>query len=240
MACEIQPVPFERFLAFHQSFDGEGNGMWNICAQCGGRCEQHKIGTLMPGEKAYIAAQLGISVAALEASSLDQLVTPRGTVDVLKLKVGCPFLDSYYHCTLANQKVKPVLCEAYPVVFEVQQVGGTENAPELDVRFFTDEIDCPLMHLTYQWGKHRIHNPKWEKYRAYFENSAVERLRQVGAPASWYWIVAQYDTENFDYHALEQLRKVPANQYNSFTLDELMSCRLDVISHRPHPEHQPI
>jgi Fe-S-cluster containining protein len=226
MPGDLQPVPFERFLAFHQSFNGEGNGMWNICAQCGGRCEQHKIGTLMPGEKEFIAAQLHLSVAALEAGYLDQLVTPRGTVDVLKLKAGCAFLDTCFHCTLADSQVKPVLCEAYPVVFEVEQIGGTDAAPELSVRFFADEVDCPLMHLNYRWGKHTVLNPRWQEYRAYFEKTAVERLRRVEAPAAWYWIVAQYDTENFDYHALERLRKAPINRYDSFTLDELMACRL--------------
>src|ERR1051326_8413619 len=219
MSAEIQPIPFERFQAFHQSFDGEDNGMWDICAQCGGRCEHYKIGTLMPGEKEYIAAQLGKSIATLEAEYLDRLVTPRGTVDVLKLKVGCLFLDTCFHCTLADHQVKPVLCEAYPAVFEVDQVGGTEAAPELEVRFVVDEIDCPLMHLTYSWRNHRVQNPRWQEHRAYFKTTALDRLRQVGAPAAWYWIVAQYDTENFDYHALQRLRKVPVDQYATITLD---------------------
>ncbi len=226
MPAEIQPVPVERFFGFHQSFDGEGNGMWDICAQCGGRCEQHKIGTLMPGEKDYIAAQLNLPLTDFEARYLDRLVTPRGTVDVLKLNPGCPFLDSCYHCTLADVQIKPVLCEIYPVVFEVDVVGGTEEAPQLEVRFLVDEIDCPLMHHTYQWASHRVHNPKWEEYRTYFQMKGTERLRKVGAPAAWYWIVAQYDNENFDYHALERLRKVSATQYGVFTLEDLMSCRI--------------
>jgi len=226
MAIELPPVPFERFLAFHESFDGERNGMWNSCAQCGGRCEQYKIGTLLPGEKEFIATQVGISVTALEAGYLDRLVTPRGTVDVLKLAASCPFLDTCYHCTLAAHKVKPVLCEAYPVVFEVDQVGGTEQDPELEVRFLIDEIDCPLVHLTYQWGKRSVYTPQWKAYRDYFENTAVERLRQVRAPAAWYWIVAQYDAENFDQQALARVRKVPVNHYATFTLDEIMSCRV--------------
>jgi uncharacterized protein len=223
---EIQNVPLERFQAFHHSFNGEGDGIWDVCAQCGGRCEQHKIGTLMPGEKEYIAAQLGIPLAAFEAKYLDRLVTPRGSVDVLKLMSGCPFLDSCYHCTLADNLIKPVLCEVYPVVFEVDMVGGTEDAPELEVHFSVDEIDCPLVHQTYEWKGRKILNLQWQGYRKHFETVGIERLRQMDAAPAWYWIVAQYDYENFDYTALERKRNVPVNQYDTFTLDELMTCSL--------------
>lgn len=226
MPIEIQHIPFERFQAFHRSFNGEGDGIWDVCAQCGGRCEQHKIGTLMPGEKEYIADQLGLSVPALEAQYLDRLVTPRGNVDVLKLMPGCPFLDTCYHCTLADHLVKPVLCDVYPVVFEVEAIGGTEETPELEVHFSVDEIDCPLMHLTYEWKGRKILNQQWQGYHHYFETAGIERLRQMGASPAWYWIVAQYDYENFDYHALQRKRNVPVNQYDTFTLETLMSCRV--------------
>jgi Fe-S-cluster containining protein len=224
MSTEFQPLPFERFAAFHRAFDGEGNSMWDICAQCGGRCEQHKVGTLMPGEKEFIAAELDISVLALEAGYLDRLVTPRGAVDVLKLKAGCPFLDACFHCTLADSKVKPVLCEVYPVVFEVADLDGVDGEPQ--VTFLVDEIDCPLIHLAYQWKGRSVHNPRYQEYRAYFETVGIERLRQMKAPAAWYGIVAQYDAENFDYDTLERARHVPATQYDTFTLDELMACRI--------------
>ncbi len=226
MLFEFQNLPAERFEAFHQSFNGERDGIWNICEQCGGRCEQHKIGTLMPGEKEYIASNLRMPLATLEAKYLDRLVTPRGTVDVLKLRQGCPFLDSCYHCTLADNLLKPVLCEVYPVVFEVDQVGGTEDSPELAVRFMVDEIDCPLMHATYQWSGRKVLNMRWQEYRKHFETTGIERLREVGAPAAWYWVVAQYDCENFDYNALEHIRTCSVYQYGTFTLDELMSCRI--------------
>ena len=226
MPQPIAPLPVERFQAFHDAFDGEGNGMWEICAQCGGKCEHHKIGTLMPGEKEFIAAQLQLSVAELEHRYLDQLVTPRGTVDVLKLVPGCPFLDQCFHCTLADSHVKPVLCEVYPVVFDVSQVGGSGDAPELKVEFHLDELDCPLLHRTYQWSQRSVKNPRWRTYRDYFTHKGIERLERVGAPAAWYWIVAQYDNENFDYHALARLRTVPANRYASITLDQLMSSSL--------------
>ena len=198
--------------------------MWDICAQCGGRCEQHKVGTLMPGEKAFIAAELGISVGTLEAAYLDRLVTPRGEVDVLKLKSGCPFLDACFHCTLADSKVKPVLCEIYPVVFEVSEPERAEDEPQ--VTFLIDEIDCPLVHLAYQWNGRRVQNPRHREYRAYFESVGIERLRQMGAPVAWYSVVAQYDSDNFDYDALERKRHVSVTQYDTFTLDELMACRV--------------
>jgi hypothetical protein len=153
-------------------------------------------------------------------------------VDVLKLVPGCPFLDRCFHCTLADKQVKPVLCEIYPVVFEVRVVGEDEQtadtgeAPTLEVEFLLDELDCPLLHAAYRWSSREIHNPRAQEYRDYFATMGIQRLRQVGAPAAWYWIVAQYDSENFDYAALKRLRKVPSTSYNTLTLDELMSCSL--------------
>lgn len=180
----------------------------------------------MPGEKEYMASELGISVDELQDKYLDLLVTPRGVTDVLKLTPGCPFLDSCYHCTAADKMAKPVLCEVYPVVFEVMIVDRTTGGKELDVQFEVDQIDCPLMHLTYKWGKHRVSNSQWTKHRQHFETNGVKALRDVGAPAEWYWIVAQYDAENFDYDALKKIRRVPENRYASVTLDELLSCRV--------------
>lgn len=226
MSMNFQKISPERFQAFHQAFNGEGNSIWNVCAQCGGRCELHKIGTLMPGEKEFIASHLGLPVEEFEAKYLDHLITPRGTTDVLKLKFGCPSLDSNYHCVLADRKVKPVLCEVYPVVFEVDVVGGTEEVPELAVKFLVDEIDCPLMHATYHWRGRTVQNLLWREHRQYFETKGIELLSQVDAPASWYWIVAQYDSENVDYRALERIRRVPADQCENFTLDEVMSCSI--------------
>lgn len=223
----FQQIPAERFQAFHQAFNGEGDGIWNVCAQCGGRCELHKIGTLMPGEKEFITSYLGLPIEEFEAKYLDRIVTPRGAVDVLKLKLGCPFLDSNYHCVLADKMVKPVLCEVYPVVFEVDAVGGTEEVPdELAVKFLVDELDCPLMHATFQWRGRNVQNLRWREHRHYFETTGVELLSQVAAPESWYWAVAQYDSENFDYRALGRMRRVPVDQCDTFTLEELMSASI--------------
>ncbi|MBX3063118.1 MAG: YkgJ family cysteine cluster protein [Anaerolineae bacterium] len=219
-------VPFERFAAFHETFNGEGSGIWNICAQCGGRCEIYKIGTLLPGEKEYMAAGLNLPIEVLEAHYLDRLVTPRGTVDVLKLKPGCPFLDANYHCTLAERKVKPVLCEIYPVMFSVEQIGGTASEPQLKVNFEIDELDCPLVHRHSEWGGRKIDNPNFETYRQYFQEHGIPLLQQLDVAPEFYWIVAQYDEGNFDYRALAQRRHVPVNQYDTFTLDEVLACDL--------------
>lgn len=222
----MQAVSFEKFDAFHSHFNGEGNGMWQVCAQCGGRCEIYKIGTLLPGEKEYMAAGLNLSLAQLEAQYLDRLVTPRGTVDVLKLKPGCPFLDANYHCTLAEKRVKPVLCEIYPVVFSVEQIGGTQHAPQLEVTFDIDELDCPLMHRHYEWNGHQIDNPHYMNYRQYFKETGIELLQALDAPPEFYWIVAQYDEGNFDYRRLAQCRQKPVNEYDTFTLEDVLACDL--------------
>ena len=223
---DLAKIPFERFDAFHHAFNGEGNGMWKVCAECGGRCEIHKVGTLLPGEKEYMAAKLKWSISELENRYLDRLITPRGTVDVLKIKPGCNFLDSCYHCTMADHNVKPILCDIYPVVIEADKLGGTDEAPELDVRFFVDELDCPLMHPTYTWKGRTITNPRYQVYRDYFENTGITLLKQLEVSAEFYWILAQYDSENYDYPALLNKRHVPVEQYDTLTLEDLTSCSL--------------
>jgi Fe-S-cluster containining protein len=222
----IPTIPPERFQQFHTAFDGEGDGMWKICAQCGGRCEWHKIGTLMPGEKEYITSYLGLSLDEFTNKYLDGIVTPRGTVDVLKLKLGCPFLDTNYHCVLADKKVKPVLCEIYPVVFEVEETRDEHQQPHYQVHYAIDEVDCPLMHATYHWKERDIVNPRWQEHREYFASRGIQLLSAIDAPAAWYWIVAQYDSENFDYRLLEKRRDVPVDQYALLTLDDMLACRI--------------
>ncbi len=200
--------------------------MWSVCAQCGGRCEIYKIATLLPGEKEYMAMGLNISIAALEAQYLDRLVTPRGTVDVLKLKPGCPFLDSNYHCTLAEKKIKPILCEIYPVVFEVNLLKSSAGDVNFEVTFDIDEVDCPLMQPQFERFGKVIQNPNVMQYRQYFQQAGIDLLRAIDVAPEFYWIVAQYDEENFDYRALCQRRKVSVHEYDTFTLEDLMACKL--------------
>ncbi len=219
-------VPPAHFAAFHQAFNGEDKGAWEVCTQCGGRCELHKIGSLMPGEKEFIAGKLSLAVDTFAAHYLDQIVTQYGVVDVLKLKPGCPFLDDCFHCTLAHGLVKPVLCEIYPVVFEVRERVLADGTPAPFIEFSIDTIDCPMMHLDFTWGGRRVQNPQWTAHRSHFQTRGVELLQAVAAPVNWYQAVAEFDSENFDYQQLERVRGVPTNQCATLTLDQLMSCRI--------------
>ncbi|HVO43647.1 MAG TPA: hypothetical protein VMT34_13535 [Aggregatilineales bacterium] len=173
-----------------------------------------------------MAAKLNWPIDVLENRYLDRLVTPVGAVDVLKIKPGCNFLDACYHCTMADHHVKPVLCDIYPVVVEVARIGGTDEAPEFEVRYAVDELDCPLMHSTYTWRGRTIRNPRYRDYRAYFEKTGMELLSKLEVSVDFYRILEQYDAENYDYPMLLARRHVPVDRYDTFTLDELMACTL--------------
>ena len=109
------PIQKEFFRSFHHEFK---LNTWDICAKCGGKCEINKVGSLMPGEAEYIAGEIGLDPDEFRDLYLDGIITPHGIVEVLKLKPGCPLLSPDYKCTIADHKV--VLCEVYPVVFEVR------------------------------------------------------------------------------------------------------------------------
>ncbi len=177
--------------------DGEG-WWWEVCAECEGRCEYNKIGSLLPGEKEYIARELKMPVKAFADRYLDKLVTPLGTIDVLKMKDGCPFLDPEWRCTI--KKVKVVLCETYPIAFYMK--GGK-------VEFFIDPW-CPLC--------------KRNDVRDYFEKVAMPALTKLGVPDEWFGAAVLYDEHNFDYKTIEAERK-DVSKCTSFTLDYLMSRR---------------
>lgn len=190
-------IPKEKFQEFHASIEGEG-WWWGLCADCGGRCEYNKIGSLVPGEKEFIAGELGMSVRAFADKYLDRLVTPLGTIDVLKLKDGCPFLDSEWRCVI--KKIKVVLCETYPVAFYIKDER---------VEFFIDPW-CPLS--------------RRQDIRDYFEKVVMPALKKLDAPVAWYKAATLYDEHNFDYKTIELERK-DGLKCRSFTLDYLMSRR---------------
>jgi hypothetical protein len=167
-------IPRERFRGFHEEFHGD---TWDICARCGGKCEINKIGSLMPGEAEYIAAERGEAVGDFRDRYLDGIATPDGVVDVLKLKPGCPFLSADFRCTIPDVKV--VLCDVYPVVFEVH--GG-------EVRFSLDPW-CPIVRLVPELAR-------------IFEEKGIPALRRIGAPTDWYRAVALYDGLCVDYDKL--------------------------------------
>lgn len=187
-------VPGEKFREFHAAIEGEG-WWWQLCADCGGRCEYNKIGSLLPGEREFLARELKMPVRTFADRYLDRLVTPLGTIDVLKLKDGCPFLDSDWRCVI--KKIKVVLCETYPVAFYIK---------DEEVQFFIDPR-CPLS--------------REKDIRSYFEKDVIPALYRLGVPVEWYKAAALYDEHNFDYKTIEQERK--SLKCQAFTLEYLMS-----------------
>jgi len=199
----VQPNSFpaiarERFEEFHREFQGD---TWDVCARCGGKCEIHKIGSLMPGEAEYIAGTLGMGTAGFRDRYLDGIVTPFGVVDVLKLKPGCPFLSADYRCTIPDVKV--VLCDVYPIVFEV-----AEN----DVEFSLDPW-CPITRHV-------------QELAGIFERDAIPALRRLQAPLDWYRAVELYDGMCVDYDRIFALRASEPG-YVLLTLDAIATCQID-------------
>lgn len=192
------PMAPERFAAFHQEFHGD---TWDVCARCGGKCEINKVGSLMPGEAEYIAGSLGRELKAFRDHYLDGIETPWGVIDVLKIKPGCPFLSADFRCTIPDVKV--VLCDVYPVVFDVE--GG-----EVD---FSLDPWCPIVR----------HVPELARQ---FEEKGIPALRRLDAPADWYRAVALYDHLCVDYTKLFALRRDRLD-YAVLTLEQIHACQDD-------------
>ena len=186
----------ERLHQYHTLFKGD---TYDACARCRGKCEQYKIATLMPGEKEYMAERLGLTVNQFEDSYLSRLDTPFGFVDVLKMKDGCPFLDNLFRCTATD--VKPVLCDSYPIVFEINKNR---------IRFIIDNSDCPMVH--------------WPEYRHVvesFKTRGIPALKAIKAPNHWWKIVSLYDTFDVDYRKIEKELSKTAG-YDTFYLEVIL------------------
>jgi len=186
----------DRYASYHRTFFGD---TYDACARCGGKCEKHKISTLMPGEKESMARVLRMPVRKLEARYLDRLDTPYGSVDILKAKDGCNFLDARSNCTA--RAAKPVMCDSYPVIFSIVRNRVT---------FRIDPVGCPMV--------------RWKKYAhlvSDFKGNAIPALRRLRVPLAWWRIVALFDALDFDYVAIErELRHGPG--YETFTLEEIL------------------
>jgi Fe-S-cluster containining protein len=191
-------IDAERFSAFHNEFKGD---TWDTCELCGGKCEINKIGSLMPGEAEYIAASLGTDVQTFRATFLDGIATPYGVVDVLKLKPGCPFLSPDFRCTIKDVKV--VLCDVYPVVFDVEHG---------QVVFSMDEW-CPIVRYRPQIA-------------AVFESDAIPALQRLDAPVDWYRAVQMYDSLCVDYDKLYAKRATEPG-YAVLTLEQILDSQDD-------------
>jgi Fe-S-cluster containining protein len=183
------------FSDYHSNFKGD---MEDACACCGGKCEQYKIATLLPDEKDYMASHFGIPVSEFEDRFLDRLDTPYGFVDVLKMKDRCPFLDSEYSC-LAGE-VKPVLCDSYPIIFDVR---GSR------VQFKLDWHNCSAVRLE-----------KYSSSMRKFAREGIKALRNLKVPGQWWKIVQLYDNYDYDYAGFERERSRPG--YETFPLETVL------------------
>ena len=199
----FKKISAERFGEYHRAFKGETQ----CCNCCGGKCEFKKIGSLIPGEVEFIAKGIRCTPEEFRNRYLDAIETSFGVVEVLKLKPGCPFLDSKHACSLGQLKV--VMCDIYPVVF---QVSGQQ------VDFFLDEW-CPIVSHRSQVISH-LH----EDVAGRFESKGIPAFQRIEAPLDWYRAVAIYDHLYVDYDKLLQ-KRVGDLKYKIFTLDEIKRCQ---------------
>lgn len=199
----FKKIPMHMYENFHQIFSGSNPNTFEICRKCGGACEHNKIGTLLPGEKEYMAKKMGISISEFKQRYLDILKMDDGTlVDVLKLGELCPFLNKETEACDCSD-FKPIICKIYPVVFTVDT--GKVN-------FIIDNW-CQLS--------------RKKVCRKYFE-SAIPLLSQFPVPVEWFNNVVNYDDLYFDYEQLRECRK-GKDQYAVFTLEELLSLQRDCV-----------
>jgi Fe-S-cluster containining protein len=184
------------YESFHKMFSGSNQNTLKICRECGGACEHNKIGTLLPGEKEYMAKKMGISVFEFEVRYLDILRMDDGTqLFILKLGKMCPFLNKENkECECRN--FKPILCKVYPIVFTVEAEK---------ISFIMDKW-CKLS--------------RKKAVRVYFE-TAIHPLSSLPIPIEWFSHVVKYDNLCFDYGKLEKYRK-GKNRVAVFSLEELL------------------
>jgi|GEM_PF-418465 len=197
----FKKIPVHMYENFHKMFSGSNQNTFNICKNCGGACEHNKIGTLLPGEKEYMAKKMGISVSEFKFRYLDILKMDNGTlVHVLKLGELCPFLNKETEACECSD-FKPIICKIYPLVFTVE--AGKVH--------FTIDNWCQLS--------------RKKACRDYFE-SAIPLLSRLPIPIEWFSHVVSYDDLYFDYEQLRKSRK-GKSPYAVFTLAELLSLQKD-------------
>jgi uncharacterized protein len=181
---------------YHDNFEGD---TYDACFHCGGKCEKYKIATLMPGEKEYMSKKLGIPIPVLEEKYLSSINTPSGTVDVLKMKDGCNFLDDQYRCTAIP--AKPVNCDSYPIVFYLTK---------RTVKFEIDKHDCPMVH----WRE-------YDKAVEAFATKGIDIIKKLKVPFSWWKMVVLFDEFDVDYISIDKhLSKTGG--YEEFYLEKIL------------------
>ena len=177
-------------------FSGVNESTFNTCKECEGACEYNKIGTLLPGEKEYMAKEMGINVYEFAVRYLDILRMEDGTrLYVLKLGRLCPFLnEETKECDCRN--FKPIVCKVYPIIFTVE---------DDKIKFAIDNW-CKLS--------------KKKAFRTYFKKS-IHLLSSIPIPIEWFAYVASYDNLLFDYNQLAKYRC--KEKYKIFSPEEILS-----------------
>jgi uncharacterized protein len=217
----FKPISAEYFAEFHGIFHGDTVETFPVCKACGGACEYNKIGTLIPGEREYMAGVMELSVAEFSERFLDIIVMDDGMeLDVLRLVDGCPFLDKEsrngqpptYACTCKDFKV--VLCDIYPIAFHVR---------EGKVHFEIDDW-CPLSDTL--------------PFRRHFWEVGVPAIERLPVPVEWYEYVARYDHLYFDYKALQESRRDPS-KLHTYTFQELLGYQRQAKEHDPKERYHP-
>jgi uncharacterized protein len=211
---KFEQIPAHLFAEFHKSFQGDTSDTFNVCFACGGACEFNKIGTLMPGEREYMAGAAGLSVDEFSEKYLDFIRMENGReLDVLRLINGCPFLNKgSFTCDCREYKV--VLCEIYPLAFYVRH--GV-------VHFELDDW-CPIADTL--------------RFRRRFLEVGVPAVQRLGVPVEWYECVARYDDLYFDYVALQDYRK-DVNKAQTFTIEELLGFQRTGQENNPKERFHP-
>jgi Fe-S-cluster containining protein len=210
----FERIPACLFAEFHKSFQGDTSDTFKVCLACGGACEFNKVGTLMPGEREYMAEAAGLSVDEFSARYLDFVRMENGReLDVLRLINGCPFLNrGSFKCDCREYKV--VLCEIYPLAFYVRQ--GV-------VHFELDDW-CPISDTS--------------RFRQRFLEVGVPAIKKLAVPVEWYECVARYDDLYFDYLVLQAYRK-DVNKPQTFTIEELLSFQRTGQENNPKERFHP-
>lgn len=195
----IELINKQKFIQFHFKFKGDSEEIFSLCAKCGGLCEYNKIGTLLPGEKIYMAEMMKMNVKEFSDKYLDILLVDDEALDVLKFVEPCPFLNQNYECTCREFKV--IMCEIYPIVF-------TTNGDEI---IFSLDENCPLTNH--------------KDIREYFWNVGIPAFKAMEIPFKWFKCVEKYDLLNFDYKKIQSKRS-SIEKCEIFTLEKIIKIGL--------------
>jgi len=194
----MERIPVDRFAEFHRIFRNEDSEFSEICAECGGDCEQSAFPTLLPGEKEFIARSLNCSVTTFENKYLDTVVIPGGELYVTKFNVVCPALDRQQRCIFRN--VKPVDCKLYPL-----QLAESKGKIAYQI-----DNECPASRVSV------VVNRLKRKFE--------ECIPLLGISPAWIKALSKFWYEEYDRRKLSQLRKLP-DRCERFELKEVLKCR---------------